>query len=230
MSSLPRALALSIGQLGDPAILRVLGKTALITLVIFLLLGWGLSFGFDYALEWVGLEEGAGFGTLLAALVTVIGAWLLFRIVALAVLQFFAEDVVRAVEAKHYPADAAAARTLPIHEEVRNGLRGATRALVVNLVALPFALVLLVTGVGTALLFWLVNALLLGRELHDMVWLRHRSDIAEIEPVGRLSRFALGGVVAALLVIPFVNFLAPVIGAASATHLVHRSRKERVLA
>ena len=115
MTSLPRALALSFSQLGDPAILKVLGKSLLITLAIFLLLGWGLSFGFEAALEWAGLEEGSDAGTLLAVLATVIGAWLLFRFVALFVLQFFAEEVVRAVEARHYPDAATAARSLAFY-------------------------------------------------------------------------------------------------------------------
>ncbi|MBA4765870.1 EI24 domain-containing protein [Qipengyuania huizhouensis] len=224
MISLPRALALSFSQLGDPAILKVLGKSLLITLAIFLLLGWGLSFGFEAALEWAGLEEGSDAGTLLAVLATLIGAWLLFRFVALFVLQFFAEEVVRAVEARHYPEAASAARSLAFHEEMRNGVRSTLRALLVNLVALPFAILLLVTGIGTALLFWAVNAFLLGRELQDMVWLRHRRDTAEIAPLGQGRRFLLGGAVAALLMVPFLNLLAPVLGAASATHLVHRRR------
>lgn len=224
MISLPRALALSFSQLGDPAILKVLGKSLLITLAIFLLLGWGLSFGFEAALEWAGLEEGSDAGTLLAVLATLIGAWLLFRFVALFVLQFFAEEVVRAVEARHYPEAASAARSLAFHEEMRNGVRSTMRALLVNLVALPFAILLLVTGIGTALLFWAVNAFLLGRELQDMVWLRHRRDTAEIAPLGQGRRFLLGGAIAALLMVPFLNLLAPVLGAASATHLVHRRR------
>lgn len=224
MTSLPRALALSFSQLGDPAMLKVLGKSLLITLAIFLLLGWGLSFGFEAALEWAGLEEGSDAGTLLAVLATLIGAWLLFRFVALFVLQFFAEEVVRAVEARHYPEAASAARSLAFQEEMRNGVRSTLRALLVNLVALPFAILLLVTGIGTALLFWAVNAFLLGRELQDMVWLRHRRDTAEIAPLGQGRRFLLGGVVAALLMVPFLNLLAPVLGAASATHLVHRRR------
>jgi uncharacterized protein involved in cysteine biosynthesis len=37
---------------------------------------------------------------------------------------------------------------------------------------------------------------------------------------------ALGGAVVALLTVPFVNLVAPVLGAAAATHLVH-SRKGR---
>ena len=224
MTSLPRALALSFGQLGDPAILKVLGKSLVITLAIFVLLGWGLSYGFEAALEWAGIEDGSDTGTLLAVLATLIGAWLLFRFIALFVLQFFAEEVVLAVEARYYPDAASAARSLPFREEMARGIRSTLRALLVNLVALPFAIMLLVTGIGTALLFWAVNAFLLGRELQDMVWLRHRKDVAEIAPLGQGKRFLLGGAVAALLIIPFLNLLAPVLGAASATHLVHRRR------
>ena len=224
MNSFPRALALSFSQLGDPAILKILFKSLLITLGIFLALGWGLSFGFEAALEWGGLEGGGGTGTLLAILATIIGAWLLFRFVALFVLQFFAEDVVRAVEAKHYPDAASAARSLSFGEELKNGVRATLRALLANLIALPFAILLLVTGVGTALLFWAVNGFLLGRELQDMVWLRHRIDESELAPLGQGRRFMLGGVVAGLLLVPFLNLLAPVLGAASATHMVHRSR------
>ena len=138
-------------------------------------------------------------------------------------LQFFADEIVRAVEAKHY-SHAATVAELPFRQELSNSARSASRALLMNIVILPIALVLLFTGVGTALLFWLVNAVLLGRELQDMVWLRHRRDGNDSAPVGGVTRFLLGGLVAALLAVPFVNFLAPVLGAASATHLVHRGR------
>lgn len=225
MTSLPRALALSVGQLGDPAILKVLAKTAAITLAVFALLGWGASFGFAALLEWAGIDDGGGMGTLLAILLAVTLGWLLFRIVALAVLQFFADEIVRAVEVRHYPQAATSARKIPLREELGNSLRSTARALLVNLAVLPIALLLLFTGVGTALLFWLVNAGLLGRELTDMAWLPHRRDPAETPPFGAAMRFLLGGVVAALLAIPFVNLLAPVIGAASAAHLVHGARR-----
>ncbi len=224
MTSLPRALALSASQLGDPAILVVLFKSLLITLGIFVGLGFlvytGLVAGFDY----LGWDPVGGASALLTAFVMVLAGWLLFRLVALFVLQFFAEEVVRAVEAKHYPDAASAARSLSFAEEFRNGIRASLRALLVNLAALPFAIMLLVTGIGTALLFWAVNAFLLGRELQDMVWLRHKVDESELAPLGQANRFMLGGAVAGLLLVPFANLLAPVIGAASATHLVHRTR------
>lgn len=232
MTSLPRALALSVGQLGDPAILKVLAKSLAVTLAIFAALGWGASFAFDAALEWLGLEDGSGLGTLLTVLAVLIAGWLLFRLVALAVLQFFAEDVVRAVEARHYPA-AASVPELSFATALRSSIRSTGRALLVNLAVSPIALVLLFTGVGPALVFWLANAVLLGRELQDMVWLRHRQATGthaaeDPAPIGGPTRFVLGGLVAALLAVPFVNFLAPVLGAASATHLVHRGRPENV--
>ena len=142
------------------------------------------------------------------------------------VIQFYADDVVQAVESRYYPQAAETARDLSFAEQLRAALSSAGRALLVNLVALPFALVLLFTGIGTFALFLLVNAFLLGRELQDMVWLRHCPQNTKatraIAPIGRGERFFLGGIVAAMLAIPFANFLAPVLGAASATHLLHR--------
>lgn len=224
MISLPRALALSFSQLGDPAIIRVLVKSLLVTLVIFVALGALLLTGLYNALLAYEVAWSAEMSALVAILFTVIAGWLLFRFVALFVLQFFAEDVVRAVEAMHYPEEASAARTLSFAEETAKGLRSTLRALLANLLALPFAIVLLFTGIGTAALFWAVNGWLLGRELQDMVWLRHRKDTHEIAPMGKSDRFLLGGAVAGLLMVPFVNLLAPVLGAASATHMVHRGR------
>ena len=78
------------------------------------------------------------------------------------------------------------------------------------------------TGVGPALVFWLVNSVLLGRELIELVWLRHAPAPRAPLPVGGLERAVLGGAITALLAVPFVNLLAPVLGAAAAAHLVHR--------
>lgn len=228
MTSLLRALALSVGQLGDPAILRVLGKSALISLGIFVGLGVGLYFLLEAALQRYAGGDPQGFSALLAAAGILVAAWLLFRVVALFVLQFFADEVIQAVESRHYPHASASLRQVPLREELANSLRSLGRTIGFNLLALPLAAALLVTGVGTALVFWTVNALLLGREFQDMVWVRHRRSGNEIAPIGAVTRFALGGLVAAMLLVPFVNLLAPVLGAASATHLVRRGRNERL--
>lgn len=223
MTGILPAFARAFGDLANARVLAVLGKSMAVTVVIVVAIAVVAWRGVALAIErYVG-----GYGELAGAaalLVAIIAGWLLFRIVALAVLQFFADDVVLAIEARDYPAAAAGARPLGLRREAGNALRGAARAALVNLAAVPFAVALLVTGVGTAILFWAVNAWLLGRELQDMVWLRHRPDAASGAPMGGLTRFALGGIVAAMLLIPFANLLAPVLGAAAATHLVHGRR------
>lgn len=219
------AFTLALAQLGDRRILSVLGKSVALTLVVFAGLGALGWLGLGPALAWAGLDAGSGASdglrALLAVVLTLLAGWLLFRLIALAVLQLFADEVVAAVEAQHYPAAAATARKLGLAEEVRNGLRGLIRALLYNLAALPVALLLLPTAIGPAVVFGLVNAVLLGRELSDMVALRH----AGLALPGALTRAVLGGVVVVLLTVPLINLLAPVLGAAMATHLVHRRRK-----
>ena len=221
MTSLPTSLLRGASALAEGAVLRLLMKTVLLTLAIFAVLGVAGFYGLDAGLAWAGLEDDRGASALLAVAVTIIAGWLLFRVVALAVLQFFADEVVSAVERRSYPAAAAEARKLGLGAETRLALRGAARALLANLIALPFALALLFTAIGPAVVFWAVNAWLLGRELVDMVWLRHCPAPGAPSPVGRAERFLLGGAVAALFMIPFANLLAPILGAAAATHLVH---------
>jgi CysZ protein len=215
-----RAFSLALGQLTDPRVLGVLLKSLLVTLALFAVLGTAGWYALDALLDsYAPLRD---YSDLVALLIVLIAGWLLWRILALLVLQFFADEVVHAVEARYYPQAAASARKLGFQEELANGLRGAGRALLFNLLALPVALVLLVTGVGAALVFGLVNAVLIGRELQDMVWLRHRHDPAADAPLRKWDRLALGGAVTALLAVPFVNLLAPLLGAAAATHLIHR--------
>ena len=227
MGSVVASFALALGQLFDGRVLRILFKSLAITLVAFVLLAWLGWLAIGWLLGVAGLDETAftGAGAVREAasvLLTVLGLWLTWRIVAMAVIQFFAEDVVKAVEARHYPRAASAARDLPLGAQMRVALGGAGRALLTNLVAAPFALALVFTAIGPAIVFWIVNAWLIGRELRDMVWLRHRRADGDLAPVSGLERFAMGGAVAALLAVPFANFLAPVLGAAGATHLVHR--------
>lgn len=219
------AFTLAFRQLGDPAVLRVLGKSLVLTLLIVAVAGTGLWWLAERGLALAGLKQGSGVVALVGMLVA---GWLLWRIVALAVLQFFADEVVQAVEARYYPAALASARTLGFSEELAQGLRSAVRTLGWNLAALPVALLLLVTGVGAPLVLFAVNAMLLGRELQDMVWLRHRLDPQAPPPLTGLARAVLGGTIAGLLTVPFLNLLAPLLGAAAATHLVHRARAPHV--
>lgn len=229
MSNVLSALGKALGQMIDPAVLRVLVKTIAVTLLVFAALGIGLYFALVWAFEQLGWSQGGLAEAAAAALLAILATWLLFRIVALAVLQFFADEIVAAVEARHYPHLAKHAKALPFHRDIANSLRGAGRALAFNMIALPVAAILFFTAVGPAIVFLIVNAMLLGRELTDMAWLRHCEGDIKGNPVPSLERIVLGGAIAGLMLVPLVNLIAPVIGAAAGTHVTHRRLARRQL-
>jgi CysZ protein len=222
-----RALTLSLAQLGDPAILRVLAKTLLVTLALLSVLGAGVWLGLAHALR--GLANGTSIDVVagVAALpLTIALGWLSFRAIAIGVIQLFGNEIVVAVERRHYPAALASARRVPFGASFAIGLGSAVRAILVNLLAAPLYVLLLITGVGTPILFLAVNAWLLGHDLADVAVPRHldRRGLRAWKRAHRGDRFALGLIVAGLLLVPFVNLLAPVIGAGMATHLFHARR------
>ena len=223
MTELVSSLAKAVGQLADPAVLRVLAKSLLVTLVLFVISGAVLGMAIYQALIGFGVAFSAELSGFLGIVAMLLGMWFWFRVVALAVLQFFADEIVLAVEQRHYPEACDTVRALPFREDLGNSLRGMGRAILFNLLAAPLAIILLFTGIGPAVLFVLVNAVLLGRELTDMAWLRLREPGKAGTPVGGFDRFALGGAIAALMLVPFANLLAPVIGAAAGTHVTHRA-------
>ena len=226
-----RALTLAFADLADRRILAVLAKSLLVTLVVFAALGAMLNWllrGADpcgsIGLDACPLDIGAsGIG---AVVTTLLALWFLFPAVALGVVSAFTDEIIAAVEARHYPAAAASARRLGLLGGALMGIRGALRVLVYNLVALPLYLLLLVTGVGTPILFVLVNGLALGRDLGLMVAARHVDRIGRTAWLAatRFERATLGFGVTALFLVPIVNLIAPVLGASAMTHLYHRRR------
>lgn len=223
-----QALFLSIGQLFDKRIVAVFAKSMLVTLAIFAALGAGLWFGTEQlvARYFAASQSVASLAAATAILIALLGAWLLFRVIAIAVIGVFADEVVHAVEAKHYPDRFATARDLSFARSAAMGLRSAGRALLVNLALSPLYLLLLVTGIGTAVAFFVVNSWLLGRDLGDMVAVRHMpaQDLQRWRASTRLARFATGAAGTGLFFIPFANLIAPIVGAAMATHMFHRRK------
>ncbi|AOH82960.1 hypothetical protein AWL63_02165 [Sphingomonas panacis] len=219
-----RAFFLSIGQFGDRAFLIVFAKSLGLTFALFALLGggawaWAQSLAATQGADgW--LSALAGFAALLAVFAA---GWLLFRAIAIGVMMVFAEEIVVAVERKHYPQALAEARHVGMARAAMMGLGSAARAVVVNIVVLPLYVVLLVTGVGTIALFLVVNGWLLGRDLAEMVAARHLPTAAMRgwRASTRMERFTLGVAGTGLFMVPILNLAAPVLGAAMATHLFH---------
>ena len=224
-----RALLLAIGDLADRRILAILFWSLAITLGLVAGLGVGAAWllaGLDPC-SWFGdgscmLGEGsATFGGLLFFFVAL---WLLFPAIALGVIGGFFGPVIAAVEQRHYPAAAALAQPLGPVRALQLGLGSALRLLIYNAIALPFYVLLLVTAIGPLLLFLAVNGAAIGRDLALMVALRHGrvSDARGWLRASRGDRLLLGTAIAALFLVPFLNLLAPILGAAAATHLYHR--------
>lgn len=232
MSAVLSAIVKAFGQLGDRAVVGVAVKSIAVTLAVFAVAGAGLHVGLDRLLRsgWVASVLAEDYAAMAAVLLWLLAGflafWLLFRMIALAVLQLFADEVVAAVEARHYPELAKRAQPLALHREVAVASRGLLRALGYNLLALPVAAVLVFTAIGPAVVFLAVNAVLLGKELTEMAWLRHHKAWGQgderANPVPRSERLLLGGAVAGMMLVPVLNLVAPLVGAAAGTHLVLR--------
>lgn len=204
----------------DPAIRRVLwisfGATILLLLTLPAAAGWGLSFVQIANWPWVDTIVDVLGGLAVLAL-----GILLFPAIVGLVAGIFLDDVAQAVEARHYPA-LPPPRRQRIGEIIWGALRFFVVLVAVNLVAV--GIVLIVPGVNL-LVFWLVNGYLLGREYFELVAARH------FEPAAtralwreRQGRFVIAGLVlAAILMVPVVNLLVPVLGAAFMTHVFHRA-------
>lgn len=229
-----RAFSLALGDLTDPRILAILAKTLAITLLIFaglgLLLGYALH-GFDPCAMLSDEEScplGASASGVGALIVTAIAFWLLFPAIAIGVVSAYMDRIIAVVEARHYPQALAGARPLGWARGAWLGLRSSARLLLYNLIALPFYIILLVTGVGTVLLFVAVNGLAFGRDLGEMVAVRHFSGPAKAAwlRATRLNRALVGAAVTGLFLVPVLNLLAPVLGAAMVAHLFHGGERE----
>jgi uncharacterized protein involved in cysteine biosynthesis len=101
-------------------------------------------------------------------------------------------------------------------------VRSIARVVGYNLLALPLYILLLVTGVGTAIAFMLLNALLLGKDLEDMLIARHGASQGSIQ---KLPRLLLGFIGTVGMLIPYLNLLVPVLATAMAVHVVHSGNR-----
>lgn len=222
------AFLLSISQLSDRRIISLLLKVFLISLLLLAVFGVGAYFLLSWLFSLTALDNDGWAAAAVAVIITALTAIFLFRVIAIFVLNIFSDDVVDAVEALHYPDRAELAKPPGYMLGLKMGLASVGRAIGYNILASPVYIMLLVTGVGAPIAFFAVNAVLIGRDLQDMVAARHVGDPGQMDEVWRINkatRFGLGLTTALLLAVPIVNFVAPVLAAAMATHLVHMKRE-----
>lgn len=215
------AFARAIGQFPDPAFRRPLlwsvGLTFIVFVAIWIAVWFALTRTSLFATVWLdGVVDALG------GLATIVLTFLLFPGVAGAILALFLDDVVRAVERRHYP-DLPAPRQAGPGEQILIAVKFIATVVALNLLALPLYLIPVVNLV----VFYGLNGYLLGREYFELVTPR-RMDARAARALWRSSRvrFVTAGAVFALTAtIPLLNFLAPVVAAATMTHLVESARR-----
>lgn len=216
------AISRAIGQLPDPAFRRVLLMSLGLTVLVFVLLtgaiwmavggvdldtiGW-LSWMPDFVigiLEWV-------LGGLYFAVTL-----LLFPAVASVFVSLFLDQIVRAVEDRHYPGEPRGPG-LSLGASLGVALKFSLAVIGVNILALPFYLI---PGINLVI-YYLVNGHLLSREYFELVALGHvdPATAASLRSRNKTRVLMTGIVIAFLFTIPIVNFFAPVIAAAAMVHV-----------
>jgi CysZ protein len=216
-----RALILSVRQLFDPAIRRVLVRCVLLALATFVLLVAAVGLGLG-ALDPTGLAWLDGTLAVVGSLGAVVLAWLLFPIVIVVSLGLFADEVIEAVERRHYP-DLPPAPGMGLAQSTWGAIRFAMLALALNLLVLPLYLL---PG-ANAVLYLALNGYLLGREYFEQVAQR-RLDwraVTQLRRVARARLWGAGVLIAALLTIPMLNLVAPVIATCFMVHLFEGLRR-----
>lgn len=202
------------------AISAALATLALLTFSLNLYWPESYSFGWDWLDEFGNWISSAGFWSVVA-----VGSYLLFPGVVTMVMGLLADKIATAVEQEYYP-NRIGTRPISISETLWSATKLTLLMLIINLLALiPYLLLFLMTsGLGTLALFMAVNGYLLGREYYEMVTARHLDKISmnrmRITYSGKI--FLGGAVMAGMFLVPFLNILAPIIGAAMMTHIVHQ--------
>ncbi len=223
------ALSKAIQQCSDPTFRRVLLRAVGLSLVVFVLLwivaGVLLAWGGGWLLEWIGPE-----GVWQDVLEVVFGAasvggvlfasFILFPAVMVMVMSFLLEEIAGTVEARHYPS-LPPARPQPIGEMLRSGLAFAAMTVAINLLALPFYLLLIFLPPFNLFLFYGVNGYLFGREYFEIVAFRRQSpaDAKRLRRRYRGRLFLAGILITVMMTIPIVNLFAPIVATGFILHV-----------
>ncbi len=216
------AIVRAIGQLPDPAFRRVLVRALALTVGVFVALFAGIWYslgGLDLTtIGWLSWLPDLILDPLNWAISIIAYAvpLLLFPAVASFFVSLFLDEIVEAVEERHYPTDPKGPG-LPLADTLMVSAKFSLMVILVNIIALPFYLI---PGINL-LIYYSVNGYLLSREYYELVALTHvkPADAAALAATAKGRIFFTGVIIAFFFTIPIVNFFAPLIGAAAMVHV-----------
>ena len=213
---------ISVSQLPDPAFRRVIIKSILLSVLVFIFLAiivWFVLSETNFFTFWV-FEA---FADMFGGITAIVISWLLFPTLASFFITVFLEDIVEAVESRYY--------RNTLLEKINNpsatliiSLRFTAIALFLNILAIPFYFFTIWFPPLGIFVFYCLNSYLLGREYFELVALRHikLKDISSIRRSNSWQLFLFGSVTTFLFTIPIINFLAPILGVAGMTHFFRK--------
>lgn len=231
----------ALGQLPDPRLRRVLligiFGSIVIFAVLWALLWWAMTaidwttvWGIGWLVNWLGsLADWIG-GVVFVSSV-LIATFLLFPAVVTIIVGFFLEEVVQAVEDRHYPNEPGP-RPQPIGEVLALTVKFALIVAALNFVFLPIYLLLFFLPPLNLIAYYLLNGYLVSREYYELVALRRLAP----RPARRLrrahrGRLMLAGIVLVFfMTIPIINFVTPVLATAFMVHIYQGLPRRREFA
>jgi CysZ protein len=213
-----RAFARTVATIRSPHFMGLLIKTALITLLVFILfvIGAGAAMrSFDLTqggwMEWVidaMLTFGAGFV-----------AWLLLPVLVPAIAAFFQESIADTIEKRDYPDFVPPALQRPLMQELWEDSKFVLLIVAVNLL---FFVTYFIPFVGF-FTYYGVNGYLIGREFFETAAARHigKRNAKQLRKEYPAPAFLCGVLIVFCTNVPLLNLVAPFIGVAIMVHLFH---------
>jgi CysZ protein len=224
-----RAALAAWRQVLSPPLRWVLFKSLALTFALLALIWFALTRLLNLYLEGNPLSADYpildSLASILAGAGLFVGLWYLIPPVSAVVAGYFLDEVAEIVERNDYAGEPAG-QPLPTGRALLYGLRFAGLSLLVNLAALILIFVPVV-NIGA---FFLANAYLLGREYFELAAGRFRpmDEASRMRVANRGTVMAAGAMLAALVLVPFLNLLTPLFGVALMVH-VHKRLAARAL-
>jgi len=211
------AASKAMGDMVSSELRTIMFRTLILTLVLFAVVIASVEILLSNTVElswpWADWAMGLGMGIFLL----IASLFLMPPTVAL-FAGLFLDEVAALVERKHYSLDKPGIPLSGI-TSLWMALRFSALALLVNLLLLPA----IAFGVGAILMLG-VNAYLISREYFEMAAMRHMTafEARDLRRRNAPMVFIAGTIPAALSIVPFVNFLAPLYSTSYFIHLFKR--------
>jgi uncharacterized protein involved in cysteine biosynthesis len=216
-----RAFVLSVEQLGDPRIRDSILLSLALTVAVYI----GLVAALWYGLGAVEVVDAPWLDTVIdvaGGMTALVVALIFFPAVVTIFVGLFLERIADAVERRHYPR-LPTAREVPVGESIVGAISFAAVSVGLNLLALPLYIFLPALNL---VIYLTLNGYLLGREYHELVAARRldRSRLRREHREHRVRLMLAGVGIAALMLVPVANLLAPVVATAFMVHVVQALR------